>query len=238
MLRQIEDGEAYRMIAQPQINRQSDQLIDFPILSAAEYLEWESQQELKHEYENGKIIAMTGGTIPHSQIVANFSAILIPHVRGKGCKVAISDAKVLAKSGKYYYPDLVVSCDERDRFARDCLQYPCLIAEVLSPATEARDRGIKQQSYMLLDTLQTYILITPERPRIEIYQRRDDRAWEYISIAIDGIDFETNDSLIDITSLDLQFPLSMLYENIDFPNQLERDQSEFTSELGCWAGGR
>jgi Uma2 family endonuclease len=204
------------MIAQPQINRQSDQLTDFPILSASEYLEWESEQELKYEYENGEIIAMTGGTVPHSQISANFAALLIPHLRGKGCKVAISDDKVLTKSGKYYYPDLVVTCDERDRFARDFLQYPCLIAEVLSPATEARDRGIKQQSYMLLDTLQTYILITPERPRIEIYQRRDDRAWEYMSIAIDGIDFEISDPLIHITSLDLQFPLSIIYENIDF----------------------
>lgn len=204
------------MIAQPQIDRQSDQLADFPILSASEYLEWEAEQELKHEYENGKIIAMTGGTIPHSQIAANFSAILIPHLRGKGCKVAVSDAKVMTKSGKYYYPDLVVSCDEHDRFARDCLQYPCLIAEVLSPATEARDRGIKQQNYMLLDTLQAYILITPERPRIEIYQRRDDRAWEYMSLAIDGENFETNDPLIPIDSIDLQFPLSFIYENIDF----------------------
>ncbi|BBC25505.1 hypothetical protein ABRG53_3248 [Pseudanabaena sp. ABRG5-3] len=103
------------------------------------------------------------------------------------------------------------------------MQYPCLIAEVLSPATEARDRGIKQQSYMLLDTLQTYILITPERPRIEIYQRRDDRAWEYMSIAIDGIDFEIDDPLIHIASLDLQFPLSIIYENIDFPKQQEGD---------------
>ena len=212
------------MIAQPQIDRSADQLTDFPILSASEYLEWESQQELKHEYENGEIIAMTGGTIPHSQVAANFSALLIPHLHGKGCKVAISDAKVLTKSGKYYYPDLVVTCDERDRFARDFLQYPCLIAEVLSPATEARDRGIKQQNYMLLDTLQTYILITPDRPRIEIYQRRDDRAWEYISMAIDGIDFEKNDPLIDIARLDLKFPLSMLYENIDFPNQLEGEE--------------
>ncbi|NUN66467.1 Uma2 family endonuclease [Pseudanabaena biceps] len=211
------------MIAQTQVDRQSDQLTDFPILSASEYLEWEATQKFRHEYENGKIVAMTGGTIPHSQVAANFSALLIPHLRGKGCKVAISDAKVMTKSAKYYYPDLVVSCDGRDRFSRDFLQYPCLIAEVLSPATEARDRGIKQQSYMLLDTLQTYILITPERPRVEIYQRRDDRAWEYVSVAIDGVNFENSDPLIDIARLDLQFPLSILYENIDFPNPLEGD---------------
>ncbi|MFN9828052.1 MAG: Uma2 family endonuclease [Pseudanabaena sp.] len=194
-----------------------------PILSPAEYLAWEADQNTKHEYENGKIIAMTVGTIPHSQISANLAALLIPHLRGKGCKVAISDAKVTTPSGKYYYPDLIVTCDDRDRFARDFLQYPTIIVEVLSPATEARDRGIKQQNYMLIETLQTYILITPDRPRIEIYQRRSDLAWEYLSIAIEPTDLEdqstNNDPLIQIASLDLTFPLSILYENINFPSE-------------------
>jgi Uma2 family endonuclease len=208
------------MIAQPQyISPQDDQLI----MSPSEYLAWESVQDSKHEYENGKIIAMTGGTVPHSQIPANLSALLIPHLRGKGYKVSGNNAKVTIKSGKYYYPDVVVSCDERDRFSRDFLQYPTLIAEVLSPTTEARDRGIKQQNYMLIDTLQTYILINSERPRIEIYQRLD-RAWEYISIAIEQTNFDQDDPLIHITSIDLQFPLSALYENIDFLNseQIEK----------------
>lgn len=191
------------------------------ILSPAEYLIWEAAQELKHEYENGKIIAMTGGSIPHSQIAANFSALLIPHLRGKGGKVAVSDAKVSIKSGKYYYPDIVVTCDERDRFARDFWQYPCLIAEVLSPATEVRDRSIKQQNYMLLETLQAYILIASDCPRIEIYQRREHRAWEYLSIAIEGASFELNDPTIQIASLALEFPLSLLYENINFPDDFK-----------------
>ena len=94
---------------------------------------------------------------------------------------------------------------------------------MLSPATEARDRGIKQQHYMLIETLQTYILITSEYPRIEIYQRRSDLAWEYLSIAIEPTDLEDkstiNDPRIQITSLDLTFPLSILYENINFPSE-------------------
>jgi len=190
----------------------SDQLT----MSPEEYLAWEAEQDRKYEYENGEIIAMIGGTIPHSQIPANLGALLLAHLRGKRYKVTISDAKVSIRSGKYYYPDVVVSCDDRDRFARDFLQYPVLIAEVLSPTTEARDRGIKQQNYMLIDTLQTYILITPDRPRIEIYQRHGDRAWEYISIAIAQTAFNAADPLVHITSIDLQFPLSALYENIDF----------------------
>lgn len=192
--------------------------IQSPPMSPTEYLAWEANQDTKHEYENGRIIAMTGETIPHSQISANFAALLIPHLRGKGCKVTISDAKVVTSSGKYYYPDLVITCDDRDRFARDFLQYPTIIIEILSPTTEARDRGIKQQNYMLIETLQTYILITPDRPRIEIYQRHSDLAWEYLSIAIEETDFAKNDPLIQILSIDLNFPLSLLYENIDFPS--------------------
>jgi len=196
----------------------SDQLT----MSPEEYLAWEAEQDSKYEYENGEIIAMTGGTIPHSQIPLNLGALLLAHLRGKGCKISISDAKVLTRSGKYYYPDVVVSCDNRDRFSRDFLKYPVLIAEVLSPTTEARDRGIKQQNYMLLDTLQTYILIAPDRPRIEIYQRRDDRGWEYQSIAIEHTTFTEDDPLVYITSIELKFPLSSLYENIDF---LDNEQS-------------
>jgi len=96
-----------------------------------------------------------------------------------------------------------------------------LIAEVLSPTTEARDRGIKQQSYMEIDTLQAYILIDSERPSVEFYQRYSDRTWEYQSIAIEQTTFEQYDPLIHITSIDLQFPLSALYENVDF---LDRSQ--------------
>lgn len=199
------------MVAQPQRKT---------FLSPEEYLDWEVQQEDKFEYENGKIIAMTGGTIPHSQITANFAAILIPHLRGKGCKTSVSDAKVLTKSQKYYYPDLVVTCDDRDRQSREFLQYPCLIAEVLSPTTETRDRGIKQQHYMQIDTLQTYLLINSERPRVEIFQRGD-RTWEYLSIEIDEVEIDEvetaiADPVIVIAGLSLSFPMSSLYENVDF----------------------
>jgi Uma2 family endonuclease len=190
------------------------QLQSPPYLSPEEYLDWEAQQEDKYEYENGKIIAMTGGTIPHSQIPANFAALLIPHLRGKGCKISVSDAKVMTKSQKYYYPDVAVTCDERDRHAIDFLQYPCLIAEVLSPTTEARDRGIKQQHYMQIDTLQTYILITAERPRVEIFQRGE-RSWEYLFFEINEVDFKINDPMIHVAKIDLSFPMSSLYENVD-----------------------
>jgi len=178
-------------------------------LSAEEYLAWESEQESKHEYENGKIIAMTGGTIPHSQVIANLAASFIPLLRQTNCKVVVSDAKVLTPSGRYYYPDLVVTCDDRDRFARDYLQYPTLIVEVLSPSTEARDRGVKQQHYMLIETLQTYVLVTPEYPRVEIYLRSGQNdTWEYTS-------FKTLEASCRLNVFGA-VPLVDIYEKIEF----------------------
>jgi len=191
-----------------------------PVLSPEEYLRWESEQDLRHEYENGEVIEVTGGTLNHNEIAVNLLTLIKNHLRGKGYRVLGSDAKLMTGSGIYYYPDVVVTCDDRDRFARDFLQYPTIIVEVLSPNTEARDRGIKQQNYMRIDTLQTYILITPEYPRVELYQRCSDLAWKYLSIAIDDLNVEKNDPLIQINSIDLTFPLSLIYENIDFPEQI------------------
>lgn len=185
---------------------------DQPPMTPDEYLEWEAQQDSKFEYEDGRILAMTGGTLPHSQISANFAALLIPHLRGKRCKVAVSNAKVAIPSGKYYYPDLLVTCDERDRNAREYVQYPCLVVEVLSPTTEARDRGIKQQSYMMIPSLDTYILVDPDQPKIETYQRQQ-ASWQYTFT--ESVDLKTLDPLIQIASLEIEFPLSALYENVD-----------------------
>ncbi|MEE3717659.1 Uma2 family endonuclease [Tumidithrix elongata RA019] len=200
------------MVAQP---KYSDRR-----MSPEDYLAWEAQQDIKYEYERGKIIAMTGGTLPHSQVPANFAALLVPHLRGKGCKVFVSDAKVMTGLGVYYYPDVAVTCDERDRNARDFLQYPSLIVESLSPTTEARDRGIKLQNYLRIETLQEYVLIDPDRPSFECYRRSQSPNWEYHSIEIEGTDFSLNDPTVYLASVSLEFPLSFLYENIDFPMEI------------------
>jgi Uma2 family endonuclease len=105
------------------------------------YLEWEAQQPLKYEYIQGQAYATTGGTLPHSDIAVNLTAALKPFLRRKGCKVRMAAAKVgITEQGPYFYPDIVVSCDQRDRKALKLVRYPQLIAEVLSPRTEGFDR--------------------------------------------------------------------------------------------------
>ncbi|GAX38195.1 hypothetical protein NIES3585_42430 [Nodularia sp. NIES-3585] len=127
------------MIAIPQKN---------PKMTVQEYMAWEPQQDIRYEYVNGKIFAMTGGTIPHNDIALNLYTALRPHLRSRGCRVKVSDVKVqVTPNSPYYYPDLIVSCDPQDLKAHKFIQYPRIIVEVLSRGTSARDRGEKLSDY-------------------------------------------------------------------------------------------
>ena len=124
-----------------------------PYLSPEAYLEWELLQEQRYEYVDGMAYAMTGGTLAHADLGFNFATILRNHRQGR-CKVRTSDAKVgLTERGPFFYPDVSVSWDARDRTAIKYMQFPSLIIEVLSPATEAYDRGSKFTQYRRLTTL-------------------------------------------------------------------------------------
>ena len=91
------------------------------------YLAWEPGQEIRHEFVNGEVFAMTGGTLPHNDIAINLLTALRPSVRTQGCRINIADAKVNITKSIYRYPDLVVSCDDRDRTALNAIKYPKLI---------------------------------------------------------------------------------------------------------------
>ncbi|HBC42598.1 MAG TPA: hypothetical protein DCZ88_12065 [Pseudanabaena sp.] len=187
-----------------------------PSLSPTEYLEWEVTQAERYEYEYGEVIEVTGGKLENNEIALNLIVLIRNHLRGKGCRILGGDAKLMTiPSNVYYFPDVVVSCDSRDRNAREFLQYPCLIAEVLSPATESRDRGIKLRNYLKIDSLQEYMLINSDSPSIEFYRRSDrTEVWEYLTI--NSSDLSVSDSKVQLASIDLSFPLSLIYENVDF----------------------
>lgn len=98
-----------------------------PKMTIEEYLEWEPQQDIRYEYVNGEIFAMTGGTIPQNDIVLNLYRALYPHLRSRGCRVNVSDVKVqVSPKSIYYYPDVIVSCDPQDLNARKFIQKPKL----------------------------------------------------------------------------------------------------------------
>lgn len=146
-------------------------------MTVEQYFEWEAQQDIRHEYAEGEVFAMTGGTIPHNDIALNFYRAMYPHVRARSCRTNVADVKVQVTPTIYFYPDLVVSCDERDRTAIKLIQFPKLIVEVLSPSTEADDRGRKFTQYRTIPSLQEYVLVDSEQMSVECYRRGEGRLW-------------------------------------------------------------
>ncbi len=178
-------------------------------MTIEEYLEWEPQQEIRYEYVNGEIFAMTGGTIPHNDIALNLYRNLYPHLRPRGCRVNVSDVKVqVSTQSPYYYPDVIVSCDAEDLNARKFIQKPKLIAEILSPGTTAKDRGEKFTYYLSMPSLQEYLLIDSEKISLELYSRGEGRMWLYYPYAAGD--------MVTLSSIDFEFPIELLYEGIFF----------------------
>jgi Uma2 family endonuclease len=185
-------------------------------LSPAEYLAWEAEQPTKHEYIDGKTYAMAGGTLPHNDIAVNLTSALRETLRGTGCKVQMADAKVkISANGPYFYPDMVVSCDERDRRATDAISYPTLIVEVLSPSTAGFDRGDKFKFYRRISTLREYVLIDAEKVGVDCYRKTSTGRWELTAYPDDAADVEH--PILELMSIYFQYPLALLYEEVELP---------------------
>lgn len=181
-------------------------------MTIAEYLEWEPLQELRYEYVNGVVVAMTGGTIPHNDIALNFYRALYPHVRANGCRINVADVKVeVSSTSHYYYPDVVITCDPRDVTARKLIRHPKLIVEVLSPGTEAKDRGEKFAHYRSSPTLQEYVLIESEKVSVECYRRGEGRLWLYTPY--------TAGDILTLESIAFSCPIELLYEDVRFEGE-------------------
>jgi Uma2 family endonuclease len=197
------------MIAQTQLNP--------PPMTPQEYLAWEEQQPIKYEYINGRVFAMTGGTLPHNSIALNLASMLKNHLRGKGCKAFMADAKVgVSQNGPFHYPDVMVTCDHQDQTARQVIYHPCLIVKVLSPGTEHIDQGKKFRHYRRIDTLKEYVLIETETMSVDCYRLNERGKWELTTYSIE----ETNNEQeleIYLASVDFRSPISLLYEDVVFP---------------------
>ena len=183
-------------------------LPDRTLMSAEEYLAWEPTQEERYEYWDGEVVAMTGGTRNHSRITFNFSKLLDDALVDRPCEMYMADVKVQVEPGrKYFYPDVVVTCDDRDNDPQ-LVQFPCLIVEVLSPSTEAVDRGIKFSKCRQFLTLQEYVLVQVEQPGVEIFRRNQQGQWVLSEYAL-------GDSL-QLESVNVEIAIADLYRQVKF----------------------
>lgn len=186
------------------------------LMTAEEYLAWEPTQEGRHEYWDGEVVAMSGRTRNHNRVSGNFFNLLDTALADRPCDVYIVDVKVQIEPGrKYFYPDVVVTCDERDRDTQ-IVQFPCLIIEVLSPSTEAIDRGIKFAKYRQSSTLQEYVLVQVEQSGVEMF-RRNEQGQRVLS------EYALGDRLY-LESVGVELAISDLYRQVQF----EKTNLEFS----------
>lgn len=180
--------------------------------SFADYLASEETSDVKHEYFDGEIFAMAGGTAVHGLIAANCIGEFRSATKARGCRTYTSDVMVLTPRGLGAYPDLSVGCD-KPRYEDDkqrVLLNPLLLVEVLSDSTEAYDRGRKFDNYKSIESLREYVLVAQDRPHVDHFARRDDGRWVLTS-------FEGLETSVELPALDCTIPMAEIYANVEFP---------------------
>ncbi|MEG4169881.1 MULTISPECIES: Uma2 family endonuclease [unclassified Microcoleus] len=177
-------------------------------ISPEEYLEGERVSPIKHEYRRGQVYAMTGAKKPHIIIGSNLVRLLGNHLLNTPCLVLSSDIKVrLEEANCYYYPDVAVTCDERDTSTtEDFILYPSLVVEVLSPSTAAFDRGDKFADYQTSPSLQEYVLITQAEIKIECFRLNAEGNW------VSQI-YRQGDEL-ELMSIDFRCQIAQVYQKV------------------------
>jgi Uma2 family endonuclease len=180
---------------------------NFPELSPAEYFAWEEQQLEKYEYINGEVYAMSGGSVNHGRIAIKFITMFDSHLENSGCITGNSDIKInMLKTNNYTYPDVSVTCDDRDKTTTQYIAYPCLIVEVLSASTEAYDRGGKFRMYRNNPMLRDYLLVSSTSIEMDLYHQKDNGEWVIIN-------YKEGDT-IELKSINLSFAIEQVYRGL------------------------
>jgi Uma2 family endonuclease len=179
-------------------------------ISPEQYLEAERRAETKSEYLAGQVFAMGGASERHNLIVANLVAAIHAQLKGRPCRVYPSDMRLrVSETGLYTYPDVTVVCvsPQLEDANMDTLLNPTMLIEVLSDSTERYDRSRKAEHYRRIPSLEEYLLIAQDRPRIERYRRQGEREW-LLSEAI-GLD-----ESIELASIEGVLALREVYERV------------------------
>ena len=195
--------------------------------SVEEYLRIADESEEKLEYIDGEIMAMSGGTYNHSLIISNTLRELGNRLKGKPCRALDSNMRVgIPGNLRFMYPDIPVVCGEAQFDPRDIknltLINPRLVVEVLSPGTERHDRGEKFTLYRELKSLHEYVLVSQDRPMVEAYFRQADGTWLFSPCL--GLT-----SVAWMRSLEIDLPLSEIYDGVKFPAGTEEAGSAKSS---------
>jgi Uma2 family endonuclease len=175
-----------------------------------QYLDMEMKAQFKSEYYNGEIFAMSGGSLNHSSICVNLILAIGGATRNKDCRVFESNMKLeIPIINAFVYPDVMVVCGkvEISALSDHVISNPVLIIEVLSSSTESFDRGKKFEYYQTLPSVKEYVLVSQDKPMVEVYFRQNEKMWDY-SVA-DGID-----KTVFLQSIDHEIRMKDIYLKI------------------------
>lgn len=178
-----------------------------PVVTEAMYLAMERAADVKHEYRDGELWAMAGGSPRHNKLAATCIGELYGALRGGPCAAFGSDQRVhVPATGNYCYPDVTVVCGEPQYHAtdRDSITNPRLVIEVLSRSTEKDDRGSKFEEYRSIPTLEEYVLVWQDHARVEIRRRDGDKRWTIEELG--------PDDTLELRSVNATLSLATLYE--------------------------
>lgn len=181
-----------------------------PYFTPEEYLQLEQESSIKHEYRQGLVLAMAGAKKAHIAIVGNLSGLLFNHLRSQQeCVAYATDIKVKFSAGSmYYYPDLAVTCDQRDQVSNSVfIQHPKLIIEVLSDSTEDFERGEKFTDYKNILELEEYVLVHQNQVLVERFWRKRNGLWLAQTYGAG--------EQVEFCSIGLICPISFLYEKVE-----------------------
>jgi Uma2 family endonuclease len=171
-----------------------------------EYLAFEEQSPLRHEYVNGTVYAMSGASLAHNQIAQGLVVALRSHLRGGPCKPFFLDAKLEIRAGRdkfMYYPDAMVSCRPEDRTDK-VVRNPKLVVEILSKSTQHIDRREKAITYQRVEAIEEYVLIAQNQPRVIVHRRTEE--WRPVLYSPMG-------AQVEFRSIGLRIPMAQIYED-------------------------
>jgi Uma2 family endonuclease len=174
-------------------------------LTFEQYLKLEEQHEIRHEFVDGFMFAMAGGSDEHNLISLNIASAARAATRATNCRAYHTDMKLRTPNGISYYPDVVITCDDDDK-GKFVKQSPCLIVEVLSPSTEDIDRGEKWLNYQKSSSLKMYVLVRQDKKFLETYKRNADGTWQYTILEETGT--------LEFRCLDFAMTLEEIYEDV------------------------
>jgi Uma2 family endonuclease len=181
---------------------------NLPQITPEEYFAWEEKQLEKHELINGQVYAMSGGSVNHSRIAIRFATMVDTHLDASSCITGNSDLKInIVGTNNYTYPDVSVTCDDRDKTTTQYINYPCLIVEVLSPSTELYDRSSKFRLYRKNPNLQDYLLVSSTSIEMDLYHKNEAGEWLIIN-------YQEGDT-VELKSINLSFPIEQVYRGLE-----------------------